>query len=356
MSDKFITSATLPFDRLKCAPWKGAMWCRAQIKRDGRRLTVWKKPDHTLVAFSSDDRPDLEYISRFPVLQNITELQHWLFAMPPDTIVEGELYVTGQPASAVARALKGEPGHPGCLPRGHSLRWECFAVPQHEGRDLRFDQSINGDFTFEMQSKLIASMNMREVPSYSRMQLVALAMKHNPALVYNSWKGLLVGLTVYATTLNDCEGFVLKQAPYSGWFKVKGEDEIDCVITSWKEGNNANLGLVGSLGISVFDVETTTQAKDLWEHRIKVDDPKGIREDAIEAPALFEIGFAGGMNTDERLNMTEFADEDSLIGRVCKVRYQYVGSKKRLRHPRFVGWRDDKAPWDCLATQLTLNV
>lgn len=336
---KYILSETLPFDRLKAIPWKGHLWTQAEIKRDGRRLTVWKKPDGTLEAYSSDDRRDLDYVERYGFcLGLMDEFERWL-AMPNGTIVEGELFVPGYPASEVGRSLKAEPG-------SRVPKWECFAVPMYGGEDLRGPQSLNGDMGFAAVHALIRDMNLEPIPHRT----------WPPSFHRSNWKEQEKFLLKATRSESDCEGWVLKQAPYEGWWKVKEAYNVDCIVTAWKEGTNKYLGLVGSLCVSVFDYEQAFNARTIWNtQRGTHTDPKDIRQDWVKAPGLVEVGFAGGMSDDDRLEMTELADEGKLIGRVCEVKHQYVGAGGRLRHPRFIRWREDKAPWDCLMSQLKSN-
>jgi hypothetical protein len=113
-----------------------------------------------------------------------------------------------------------------------------------------------------------------------------------------------------SSDLPDVEGWVLKGGHMEDWYKLKNERTIDLVVTGFVDGEGKNLGLVGSL-------------------RCSATLPDGSRQ---------EIARAGGMDEDVRLAVDEKKD----LGRVVEIKYQYVGSKGRLRHPRFVCWRDDK--------------
>lgn len=110
------------------------------------------------------------------------------------------------------------------------------------------------------------------------------------------------------------EGIVYKNGNLLDWTKWKPIRTVDCVVTDYELGNGKYLGMVGSLEVSV-------------EGRV--------------------IANVSGMDDDIR----ESLGEDS-IGRVVEVAYQYVGSRGRLRHPRFVRFRDDKLPEECTLDQL----
>ena len=114
----------------------------------------------------------------------------------------------------------------------------------------------------------------------------------------------------YATlaTKMHVEGFVFKDCNYdpSTERKIKPVLTIELKVVGFTEGNGKHLGFVGSLICA--DGTDTVVAK------------------------------AGGFADCVRWNI----DEDDDLGRICEVAYQYVGAKGKLRHPRFIRWRDDK--------------
>lgn len=118
------------------------------------------------------------------------------------------------------------------------------------------------------------------------------------------------------------EGWVMKDGNLLNWRKLKRVSTIDCVVTGYEDGDGKYLGLLGSLRVGVYPVK---------------------------GGPLVEIANVSGMTDEERVRMTD--EIDSLEGRVVEVAYQYIGSGGRLRHPRFVRWRDDKAPWECRTDQ-----
>jgi len=110
------------------------------------------------------------------------------------------------------------------------------------------------------------------------------------------------------------EGWVLKGGNYRDWFKLKPIKTIDLVVTGFKDGNGKFLGLVGALRCSVVN----------------------------EHGKMIEVACCSGMDDNTRLDITK-----SDLGRIVEVKYQYVTSKGRLRHPRFKCWRDDKTSARC---------
>jgi len=115
----------------------------------------------------------------------------------------------------------------------------------------------------------------------------------------------------------DLEGFVLKRLHMRDWYKWKPVHTIDCTVTGYKWGEGKHLGLIGSLEASAY-----------------VDGE------------LVPVAWVGGFDDATRIEISN--DEWHAVGRIIEVAYQYVGSKGRLRHPRFVRFRDDKTEVEAL--------
>jgi hypothetical protein len=106
------------------------------------------------------------------------------------------------------------------------------------------------------------------------------------------------------------EGVVLKESNYSGWYKRKLEATADLVVLAIKPGNGRFSGGCGSLICGLHDGTV--------------------------------VADVSGMD-----DATRETCDASAIGRVVEVRYQYVAAGGRLRHPRFMRWRDDKPREEC---------
>lgn len=114
---------------------------------------------------------------------------------------------------------------------------------------------------------------------------------------------------------DDLEGFVLKKVNYGSWYKIKCERTIDLIVTGIQPGKGKYIGQCGALIVSTVEGH--------------------------------EVAAVSGMTDAQRVQITE-AD----IGRIVEVRYQCVGTQGRLRHPRFVRWRDnDKQRERCDTSQ-----
>ena len=92
----------------------------------------------------------------------------------------------------------------------------------------------------------------------------------------------------------------------------------DLIITGWTEGEGKYAGLIGSVKVSTYDGE--------------------------------ELASVSGMTDEIRRAIS--ADPEAFLGRVCEVQYQNVAKLGRLRHPVFLGFRDDKLPQECGINQV----
>lgn len=111
------------------------------------------------------------------------------------------------------------------------------------------------------------------------------------------------------------EGWVFKDGNYLNWLKMKPVMTVDLIVVGAKDGNNANLGLLGSLELA------TTEG--------------------------FIVCNCSGMTADERVDLTNLWTRKQLMGRIVEVAYDRVSSRGRLRFPRFKRMRDDKNRNEC---------
>lgn len=277
---------TWTHEHLKCKQWTGQRASFIQEKLDGFHLTLFKQDDQSVIAFGRDLRPDLEYGARWPHLRDMYWWKHFASVAPSKTSIVGELFVPGKPASEVSRVLASAT---------ERLLFRAFAVPYWAGA-LR--DSMGLDWARDRAGSVgLEFADYAEYRNQSREVLLAAAKK----------RGI--------------EGWVLKEANWRGWYKLKEENTVDCIVTGIKEGDGKYLGGIGALIVSVY-----------------------------RDGQCVEIANCSGMTDAERDQM--LLDEDELVGRVCEVKYQYVGSKGRLRHPRFMRWRPDKPAVECTWEQL----
>ena len=293
-------------ERLKPKKWDGRRYEYAHAKLDGHRVTFFKNEDGSLTAYGREVRPDLEMTRRFPRLADPVWgsplVRRFKKEAPPRSSMDCEVWSPGRPASHVPTALR-EGSEP--------LQVTAFALPWWDGKDLeavRVDK-IRDDF------RGLLWMDNDEFAELSSLEdLIGDEWLTSETVKFQEWNEHLVQLAL----AKGLEGYVLKSMNYLGWCKVKAEETVDCVCTGVEPGKGKYEGLVGSLEGSVYNGDE-----------------------------LVVVANVSGMTDDERKAMSQ-----SDAGRVFEVAYQYVGAKGKLRHPRFVRWRDDKPAKECTWDQL----
>jgi hypothetical protein len=133
-------------------------------------------------------------------------------------------------------------------------------------------------------------------------------------------------LLKFATQLGY-EGWVLKEYQYNGWYKVKHAKTVDCIIVGVNPGKGKFKDMVGSLKVALL----------------------------LKNNARVEVASVSGMTDTQRRTLTQMWEKRSLLSRVVEVKYQELGSQKRLRHPRFSRMRPDKPLKECTYDQLENN-
>ena len=268
--------------RLKPKDWKGKRVAHKQYKYNGHRFTIWKQEDGTLVGFEREIRLDLEMTVKRP---HIVEYDWWkaLKEIPPMSCVDGELYIpfgnAGDAAHAIAEGL-------------NTLDFMPFAVPVWAGAHIT------------SYSLLYAAEKLKRKTSLQFAPFFKLMEHDTEELLIDDAKTLGI------------EGWVLKNANYEDWWKVKPTYPIDMVVTKLKwSDSDRYIGTIASLHASVYINDKLT-----------------------------EISCVPGSSIPDNIRW-EISDKD--IGRVLEAEYQEVGNGRRLIHPKFTRWRDDKPADQC---------
>lgn len=276
--------------RPKAFEWKGEKVAWAHAKRDGWRLTLVINEYGIIRGYGRDLNVDL--FKKYPLLYNANWVQRLVRKKVCDTIIDGELWAPGFKASIVSSMLARD--------SAHLLEFDVFAVPVIGGMDTRHVELEN------IRNIVVDKYKMRWAP-YRRVS----PLEKTRESFLNDVEP-------------DSEGWVLKAAHWDGWYKVKHELTADLIVTGIKEGDGRHIGALGAL---IGSVHT----------------PTGMREVA-------NVG--SGLTDKDRDELMELHDKGQLLGRVMEVKYQYVADRGRLRHPRFVRWRDDKPAAECTDDQL----
>lgn len=303
-------------EQLSGKKWSGQPFTHLQHKLDGWRVTLFKQPKGKILGFGKDRdkagedrRMDLEFFGRFPRLH--VDLAEQIKKMPAYTSVDCEIMTLDGERADVITALKDET-------RKIPLKILAFAVPVHEGKDERkaplgFARAISDTWGFDfapfVDARTFYGLHEGNSVAFDGEQAVEEERERLSELAKQA----------------GIEGWMLKNGgQYGTWWKVKPTPTVDCVVTGIIEGEGKYTSQVGSLVVSVW-----------------------------QGTELVEIASCSGMPDDERLRMTK--EGKKIIGRVCEVKYQLLGKKGRLTHPRFVRWRPDKPAAQCTYDQLKDN-
>lgn len=138
----------------------------------------------------------------------------------------------------------------------------------------------------------------------------------NYGIDFLRWRRIVDGDTVEQLMADlpfGAEGYVLKDGNMLNWYKLKPVLTVDLIVEDYTDGDGKYYGQIGSI------ICRTVEG--------------------------CEVATVSGMDDETRANISK--DPRKHIGRVVEVHYQGVGTRGRLRHPRFIRWRDDKVPEEC---------
>tara|TARA_R110000787_G_scaffold42303_12_gene104019 strand:+ start:3150 stop:4001 length:852 start_codon:yes stop_codon:yes gene_type:complete len=255
---------------------------RCEVKLDGFRVTVCREGNKNIFAVGrKTEGADLwPKMMECLVREDIAALSR----MPEKTVLDGELFIPNDFASSVSHILASGKAE---------ARFQPFAAPFVAGVDCR-------STTFADRDKMLAHLRFQ------------------PPQELSMWPSKIEDLSALADEMK-VEGFVLKQAHYRGWYKVKRNQTVDAIVIGAEPGKGKHRGRLGALHLAV------------------------MRGDDMVKCGKVGIG-----------NDAEWRDCDAveILGRVVEVLHEGVQSNGALRFPRFIRWRDDKTPIDCDVSQL----
>lgn len=277
-------------DKLAAIDWRSQPFNYITYKYDGFRCTLFKQPSGRLCAFlrSKDVTHQIEHLSWYKRAKA---------ELPAYSSIDGELLVYGKPSTAVATALASGT---------EELAYEVFAIPYWKERDLATESL---EVVSQMTHNMGLSFGNRIVKANDRDSYYTAAYFETTLKQANA----IQRAYTYGRAAHPVEGFVLKVSNYRGWYKYKPIRTVDAVVTGLSPGVGRLRGMVGSLLVSVY-----------------------------RDGALVEIAAVSGMDDETR------REAASSVGRVVEVEYMEIASQGRLRHPRFLRWRDDKPATECV--------
>lgn len=277
-------------DLLRAKNYAGQPVRYVQRKYDGLRLLV-RVLDRSLGttfidAMTRDGKTD----HAFALSQS--HIGETLQQVPVGTALDCELWAEGRHATSVITAIKD---------LSPDLRLTVFAVPWWAGKDTRSHDLIDILSTARkhgLQTATVEPMHKRLLSAPAPVQ-VELLKKDALAM---GW-----------------EGFVVKEAHYHGWYKVKPTATCDLVV----------------LGYTISDSLTH------FGHL------KALQVGLPDGTELASVG--SGFDQEWRHSI----DPKTLIGRVCEIQYDALAAKGKLKFPRFVRWREDKTAAECTKEQFS---
>jgi ATP-dependent DNA ligase len=274
MSIEYLSARPKPKDYVAGIPFEVA-----EHKLDGHRMSLFRGYDGEVHAFGRKTDIDL-----WPVLSANARLRELVLGgMNIKTMIDGELHVDG-PATDVRSAIAEAPD---------LLDFTAFAIPLCDGKDA-------------------TSWSIQE----ARTHLTSLGFSI-PAVLLRDQALTEADITEWKAKSRSMhiEGLVLKQAHWSGWYKLKPTSTTDVVVYAVLPGCGKHAGRMGALMIEAHD----------------------------EAGIARPLGKVGGGFTDVEREWPK----EQWIGRVIEVEYDSLAARGRLRFPRFLRTRDDKPAAEC---------
>lgn len=260
----------------------------AEPKLDGGRYMLYLDTDGKVYLYSRRD---------FPRIDKSANVPHFARAFPAleETVLDGEVMLPNQTKLGDTTGIL------------NSLPAKAIARQQTEGF-LRYNVF---DILF------FCGKDVRQEPLVARRQILeaAVSMMGNPYIVavpQHSDKDRLFREILAA----GGEGTVLKNlnSPYGvNWVKNKRVADFSVIISGYKPGQGKYADTLGAVAVSVYKDDN-----------------------------LVEVGFASGMTDAERNDI--WAHREEYLGRVIDISAQEVTKDGRMRHPRWLRFRDDVSP------------
>jgi len=232
---------------------------------------------------------------------------------------------------------------------------DCEVIVMHEDRKLRWELSRSVMGTKEFNPTAVkASLLIFDIQHYgdidytyksylTRRKALRDLLKELPIEetqpTYISYEGGFCIPRTYPITELDTlwdiivekgagEGVMIKDVSISkygkDWMKVKKEHTIDCFVIGTTPGKGKYEGQIGALEVAVMNGDV-----------------------------IWPIGKISSLGDNiNRFEATKLALEHKLKNKVIEVKFNEVTKGLKLRHGRFLRWREDKNKEDCKVEQL----
>ena len=278
----------------------GKVFKYAHIKRDGHFTNIIKSAVNGKVVCYSSQGTDLT-----PALGGFLPQWRAFQSLPRGASLLGELWLKGCRAADIKTAIAWG---------NTSLQFHCFAINSwpHNTGPIAIE-----NWTLEYVADLCDQFKVPFVP-YFRLRDMRHAMELMEAIKGPHCidaKG--TPARINGILLDDVEGLVFKNANLADWHKWKPRKTIDVIIKGYQGGAGKYVNMLGAI------IVQTTEG--------------------------YEIANVSGMTDAQRKHISERSAE--FIGKIIEVEYQDVGNNGRLRHPSFIGYRDDKRADQCSVSQ-----
>ena len=317
----------------------------AEVKEDGVRIMIVNVPGEGIHFYSrnlsvTDFRPsDYAHIVDYTYNGNLDELGEFMLdceLVSSNPNVRSVLGDKGMVTETVLQAVM-------ALISTDDV--EASKQIQREGAPLQFKAfdclRINGQWVLD---KPLSARKTHTLELIKKLQ--AGGFNIAPTLTNHSNKRVFFEQIIH----DGGEGVILKNIhdPYNatpsrskGWIKAKRSvsmsGDTDVFVTGHVEADQESRlsGMVAGVSLSVFIEETGE---------------------------THEIANISGFPDDIRRDMTEIGPDgkprlaQKYYGRVCTIDGQSISARaKRFRHARFIQWRPDKSPNECIMSQQFLN-
>lgn len=273
-----------------------------QAKLDGHLTKIYKDENHCVTAYTKNDKDITDK------LWSIFYIRGILATMPAESTIFAELHCPEAFATDVPTMLNNGDDR---------LRLTAFAAPMIAGAKI-LDCSDVLDVMKRLQEFGFDTPETRVV---------------SPNKLEDAFSMAIVSKTEQAQLLKEAverklEGWVLKEGHMSGWFKLKPTKSFDAfVIGTCESFSEQHFGGLKSINVAVYESVVNKKVIDLGQ-----------------VGSGFTAEYRSEFNTKEK--------RDTLIGKVCEVKYDCLASQGKPKFPRFVRWRDDKNAEDCTMDQL----